>query len=115
MRQIRYFRNAVAAGVNWYFALLEAVGRWQSPEETYQGRHYQYLIEGAAFDWQLLAERLCDAVDDLLPEMKSPFFTESKPRWILQGTVSGTDRGVKYRQYLNYFYAVTGGRCPVAL
>jgi len=27
---IRYFRNAVAAGVNWYFALLEAVGRWQS-------------------------------------------------------------------------------------
>jgi len=34
---IRYFRNAVSSGVNWYFALLEAVGRWQSSEETYQG------------------------------------------------------------------------------
>ena len=106
---IRYFRNAVAAGVNWYFALLEAVGRWQSPEETYQGRHYQYLIEGTAFDWQLLAERLCDAVDDLLPENeKSDFLLKGKPPLdITKERFQELIGAVKYRQYLNYFYGVT--------
>ena len=79
---IRHFRNAISAGMHWYLALLEAVGRWQSPEETYQDRHYQYLIEGIAFDWQLLAERLCDAADDLLPEKeKADFLLNGQPRW----------------------------------
>jgi len=106
---IRYFRNAVAAGVNWYFALLEAVGRWQSPEETYHGRHYQYLIEGTAFDWQLLAERLCDAVDDLLPENeKSDFLLKGKPPLdITKERFQELIGVVKYRQYLNFFYGVT--------
>ena len=106
---IRYFRNAVSSGVNWYFALLEAVGRWQSSEETYQGRHYQYLIEGSAFDWQLLAERLCDAADDLLPEKeKSDFLLKGKPPLdITKERFQELIGAGKYRQYLNYFYGVT--------
>ena len=77
---IRLFRIAIQAGKHWYLGLLEAVGRWSSPEETFEGRLYQYLIEGAAFDWQLLAERLCEAVNGLLPEKeKSDFLLKGKP------------------------------------
>ncbi|MGP8081121.1 MAG: hypothetical protein ACLPVI_11555 [Dehalococcoidales bacterium] len=106
---IRHFRNAISAGVHWYLALLEAVGRWQSPEETYQDRHYQYLIEGTAFDWQLLAERLCEAADDLLPEKeKSDFLLKGQPPLdITKEHFQKLIGVVKYRQYLNYFYGVT--------
>jgi hypothetical protein len=106
---IRHFRNAISAGVHWYVALLEAVGWWQSPEETYQERHYQYLIEGVAFDWQLLAERLCEAVDDLLPEKeKSDFLLKGLPPLdITKERFQELIGAVKYRQYLNYFYGVT--------
>ena len=106
---IRHFRNAISAGVHWYIALLEAVGWWQSPEETYQERHYQYLIEGVAFDWQLLAERLCEAVDDLLPEKeKSDFLLKGKPPLdITKERFQELIGAAKYRQYLNYFYGVT--------
>jgi hypothetical protein len=90
-------------------ALLEAVGRWSSPEETYQGRHYQYLIGGAAFDWQLLAERLCEAVDSLLPENeKSDFLLNGKPPLdITKEQFQQLIGAVKYKQYLNYFYGIT--------
>jgi hypothetical protein len=106
---IRHFRNAISAGVHWYIALLEAVGWWQSPEETYQERHYQYLIEGVAFDWQLLAERLCEAADDLLPEKeKSDFLLKGKPPLdITKERFQELIGAAKYRQYLNYFYGVT--------
>ena len=106
---IRHFRNAIASGVHWYTGLLEAVGLWSSPEETFQGRHYQYLIEGTAFDWQLLAERLCEAVDDLLPEKeKSDFLLKGKPpQDITKEQFQELIGPVKYKQYLNYFYGVT--------
>ena len=106
---IRHFRNAIASDVHWYKALLEAVGRWSSPQETFQGRHYQYLIEGTAFDWQLLAERLCEAVDGLLPEKeKSDFLLKGKPPLdITKEQFQELIGSVKYRQYLNYFYGVT--------
>ena len=106
---IRHFRNAIASGVHWYLALLEAVGRWQSPEEIYQDRHYQYLIEGTAFDWQLLAERLCEAADDLFPEKeKSDFLLKGQPPLdITKEHFQKLIGVVKYRQYLNYFYGIT--------
>ncbi len=106
---IRLFREAIASGKHWYVSLLEAVGRWTLPEETYQGRHYQYLIDGAVFDWQLLAERLCEAVDDLLPEKeKSDFLLRGNPPLdITKEQFQELIGATKYRQYLNYFYGVT--------
>jgi hypothetical protein len=106
---IRLFRNSISAGKPWYLGLLEAVGRWSSSEETFEGRHYQYLIDGAAFDWQLLAQRLCEAADDLLPEKeKSDFLLKGKPPMDITKEQFQTLIGVtKYRQYLNYFYGVT--------
>ena len=106
---VRHFRNAIASGKHWYRGLLEAVGQWSSPEETFQGRHYQYLIEGAAFDWQLLAERLCEAVDGLLPaKEKSDFLLKGKPPLdITKEQFQELIGPVKYKQYLNYYYGVT--------
>ena len=44
------------------------MGAWMLPEETDGGRLYRYFIAGEAFDWLLLAERLCVEVRDLVPE-----------------------------------------------
>ncbi|MDD5287542.1 MAG: hypothetical protein PHY28_00285 [Dehalococcoidales bacterium] len=106
---IRRFRGAIASGRHWYLGLLEAVGQWSSAEETYQGRHYQYLIDGSALDWQLLAERLCEAVDSLLPEKeKSDFLLRGKPPLdITKEQFQELLGSAKYRQYLNYFYGIT--------
>ena len=65
---IRQFKLDIARGKNWYLAFLEAIGRWTKPEETIDGRSYHYLVGGEAFDWLLLAERLCETVKGLIPE-----------------------------------------------
>lgn len=62
-----HLRAAVRKGVPWYQALLQAVGLWTIPEEVYQDRDYQYLIQGEAFDWLVLAERLCAELDGYIP------------------------------------------------
>ena len=65
---IRYLKDAVVSGQHWYKALLEAINLWKSTEELHNGRHYRYLIDGEAFDWLLLAERLCEEIRGLAPE-----------------------------------------------
>ena len=65
---IRYLKQAIIGGKHWYIALLEVIGLWATAEEVHNGRHYRYLVAGEAFDWLLLAERLCEAVDGLVPD-----------------------------------------------
>ncbi len=65
---IKYLEQAITSGKHWYIALLETIRLWGTVEETHNGRTYCYLIAGEAFDWLLLAERLCEAVDGLLPD-----------------------------------------------
>ena len=71
---IRHLEQAIIGGKHWYIALLEAIGRWNTAEETHNGRTYRYLIDGEAFDWLLLAERLCETVDGLLPDDETHTF-----------------------------------------
>ncbi len=106
---IRHLGLAIASGKHWYIALLEAIGLWVSAEETHHGRTYRYLIGGEAFDWLLLAERLCETVDGLLPkDEKDAFLFHGRPPLNLSpGEVKGLIGSSKYRQYLNYFYGVT--------
>ncbi len=61
------FRADLAAGRDWFDALLDAVAAWTTPEETFAGRRFHYLIGGEAFDWLLLAERLLLSVPGLVP------------------------------------------------
>ncbi len=106
---IAYFKQSLASGKHWYLALLGAMGLWTSAEEVHDGRAYRYLIDGEAFDWLLLAERLCGTVDDLLPEdeKNNLLFRGVPPLELGAGEVNKLIGDKKYRQYLNYFYGVT--------
>ena len=106
---IRYLAQAITGGKHWYLALLETMGLWGSAEETHNGRVYRYLIAGEAFDWLLLAERLCEAVDGLLPvdEKDALLFHGRPPLNLSPEQVKELIGSIKYHQYLNYFYGIT--------
>ena len=106
---IEHLRSALNDGQEWPESLLEAMALWTTSQESYRGRTYNYFIAGEAFDWLLLAERLCAAVDGLVPQPEleelllhgrfPPSFDRTKIKDLL-----GVD---KYRGYLNYYYGVT--------
>jgi hypothetical protein len=106
---IRHLRQAITDGRHWYIALLESIGMWASAGEVHNDRTYQYLIDGEAFDWLLLAERLCETADSLLPEdEKNALLFEGRPPLSLSGReVKQLIGSSKYGQYLNYFYGIT--------
>ena len=106
---IKYLGQAVTSGKHWYIALLEAIGLWKAAEETHNGRTYRYLIAGEAFDWLLLAERLCETVDDLLPddERTALLFYGKPPLDLTVEKFKELIGSSKYHQYLNYFYGIT--------
>ena len=108
-KAIRHLKQAIISGQHWYIALLEAIGLWTTAEEIHYGRHYCYLIDDEAFDWLLLAERLCQAVDDLLPddEQTDLLFHGKPPLKLANNKFKGLIGSTKYRQYLNYFYGIT--------
>ncbi|MBA7486687.1 hypothetical protein ES707_22248 [subsurface metagenome] len=106
---IGHLEQAITGGKHWYIALLEAIGLWTKAEETHNGCTYCYLIAGEAFDWLLLAGRLCQAVDDLLPddEKTALLFQGKPPLNLTPEKFKELIGSSKYRQYLNYFYGVT--------
>ncbi len=106
---IRYFRQELENGKHWYLALLETIKKWQSTEETYQGRYYRYLIDDSALDWMLLAERICDSVGNLIPEEeKQTLLLQNRPPLdITNDRFRELVGELRYSQYLNYYYGVT--------
>ena len=106
---VNYFKQAINNGRHWYLALLETIGRWEAASETIDGYTYCYLIAGEAFDWLLLAERLCRTADGLLPDdEKTNLLFRGQPPLNLPKEQFRTLIGdVKYYQYLNYFYGIT--------
>ncbi|MDD3677864.1 MAG: hypothetical protein WCX07_01550 [Dehalococcoidales bacterium] len=106
---IRHLRDSIISGKHWYLALLEAVNMWQIPEEKVGKRKYNYFIGGDAFDWLLLAERLCRTVDEMLPEDEkdSLLFNGKPPLQIDSEEFKNLIGEQKYRQHLNYFYGIT--------
>lgn len=105
---IRHLEQAITDGKHWYIALLEAIGQWTTAEETHNGHTYRYLIAGEAFDWLLLAERLCETVDGLLPEDEkiALLFHGQPPLNLTIEEFKELIGGGKYHQYLNYFYGI---------
>lgn len=105
---IEHLKAAINSGTNWYVALLEAIGLWGSSQEIHNGRHYSYLISGEAFDWLLLAERLCLEVDGLVPEGEKTnlLFSSTPPLELTQKEFRRLIGDVKYRACLNYLYGI---------
>ena len=105
---VRHLKEAVRAGKEWPLALLEAVGMWTLAEEEFQGRRYNFLLEGEAFDWLLLAERLCCELDGVVP-------TDEKQQLLFHGRLPNDISDVEFRELigftkhraiLNYWYGV---------
>jgi len=102
-------RQAVARGEHhWFSALLDVIAAWQRPEEIVGSRRYRYLIDGEAFDWLLLAERLCLELDGLVPEeeMEALLFEGHPPVPISEEEFRRIIGPAKYRAHLNFFYGV---------
>jgi hypothetical protein len=105
---IQGLKNAIAEGRNWYVALLEAVRLWSGLEEDYAGRHYQYLVDNEAFDWLVLAERLCEELDGLIPEKERTnlLFFGIPPIELSKDEFKNLIGASKYQAHLNYFYGI---------
>ena len=107
-KAITHLKQAVASGTHWYLALLEAVKYWKSAREDYKDRNYTYLIGGEAFDWLILAERLCHEISDSVPEKErvNLLFFDQPPLEISKEKFKKLIGPSKYRAYLNYLYGV---------
>jgi hypothetical protein len=105
---IQGLKSAIAEGKHWYVAVLEAICLWNSPEEDYNGRHYQYLVDNEAFDWLVLAERLCEEFDGLIPEKErvNLLFFGISPIELSKDEFKNIIGDFKYQAHLNYFYGV---------
>jgi hypothetical protein len=103
-----HLKSAVRAGVSWHQALLQAVGLWTLPEEVHRDRAYHYLIQGEAFDWLVLAERLCAELDGYISaeERELLLFQGKLPEQVTPEDFRDMLGTSKYRGYLNYCYGV---------
>jgi len=103
-----HLRTALAAGAPWQKAMLEAMGRWTMAEEVLDGRRYRYLLQGEAFDWLLLAERLCADVDGAIPaeEKESFLFSGQIPNTVDEDQFRDYLGPSKFRAYMNFRYGV---------
>ncbi len=105
---IAHLRESIEGGKHWYPSLLEAIGMWAAPEEVYKGKPLCYLIAGEAFDWLLLARRLCDSVNGLIPqrEMEQLLGDGKPPIEISDEEFKRLVGGQKHGALLNYWYGV---------
>ena len=103
-----YFREQLAAGAPWHRALLEAMGQWTLPEETWRGRRYKYIVGREAFDWLLLAERLCAVAPDAIPweEAELLLFHGILPEPMESDELRSLLGASKHQGYLNYHYGI---------
>jgi hypothetical protein len=100
-------RASIEDGEHWFLALLTAVRNWPLPLEEVDGRDFRYLVGGEAFDWLLLAERLCDEIPDLVSEedVEALLFDGRLPA-VVEGTGLEALLGAKYKAHLNFVYGV---------
>ena len=105
---LQHLRESIDQGTHWYVALLEAVGLWSAPREVVQGREYKYLIGNEAFDWLLLAQRLCEELEGCAPDdqVENLLFHGMPPIDLSPQEFKNLIGGPKYKAYLNYFYGV---------
>jgi 8-oxo-dGTP pyrophosphatase MutT (NUDIX family) len=106
---VEHLKQALSEGHHWFLALLEAIALWRPADEQVGERHYRYLIEGEAFDWLLLAERLLECIDGCVPpgEREALIFFGEAPLQVDEGCFRELIGEAKHRAHLNYLYGVT--------
>ncbi|MEE8158332.1 MAG: hypothetical protein V3T78_03070 [Dehalococcoidia bacterium] len=103
-----HLKEGVRAGRPWCEVLLEAMCMWTIPEEQHNGRMFRYIIQGEAFDWLLLAERMCAVIDGEVPteEVENLLFNGQLPTQISPKDMKESLGYNKYRGILNFWYGV---------
>ena len=102
-------RDSVQGGAqHWFVTVLQAVRDWPLAEEEVDGRLFRYLIGGEAFDWLLLAERLCETVADLTPddEREALLLHARFPTEVTEEEFRRLLGPAKHRAHLNFLYGV---------
>jgi hypothetical protein len=107
-RIIGEMRASVEAGDPWFEALVRAIRNWPLASEDTGDRKYRYLVGSEAFDWLLLAERLCEEITDLIPddEEEALLFHERLPLDNPTEEDFQVLLGAKYKPHLNFVYGV---------
>ena len=107
-RAIAHLKNALYDGREWIPALLESISLWTLTDEVYKHHNHRYLLDGEAFDWLLLAERLLTEVDGLVPEdeKRDLLFSGDLPRSISTLEFKNILGTQKYSAHLNYWYGI---------
>tara|TARA_Y100001936_G_scaffold247204_1_gene292584 strand:+ start:673 stop:1353 length:681 start_codon:yes stop_codon:yes gene_type:complete len=106
-------KNNIQAGNDWVYCLMDSIGEWSATEEIYRGKTFTYFIAGEAFDWQLLAQRLCASVNGLIPkdEKEDLLILGVLPKRFESNSIANLIKSraghAKYRGFLNYYYGVT--------
>lgn len=105
---IAHFLDALGHGVDWPTALLQTMSIWRTATETIGDRHNNYFIGGEAFDWLLMAERLCDTAGDLISndEREALLFTGRFPESFDAGKFKELLGAQKHSGYLNFYYGI---------
>jgi len=107
-KALKALRKVLSDGTDWPEAILKTIASWTCPTEIVNGRRYEYFIAGEAFDWLLLAERLCSEVREFIPpEEEEAFLFEGRfPDRFNIGSFKDAIGVQKHRGYLNYYYGV---------
>ena len=104
------FLHDVRGGTPWFDGLLHAIAAWDVHAETVDERDYRYLYGGEAFDWLVLAERLCNAglAAGVLPqlEVEALLLEEQLPQRMDEETFKERLGAAKYRAHLNFVYGI---------
>lgn len=105
---IQTLRYSIKSGTYWPQALIQAMGSWSLPNETYKGREYVYLIHGECFNMLLLAERLMAELQDLISftDIENLLFNSEFPEDFDLSTLKSELGVTKYRGHVNFFYGV---------
>jgi len=105
---VEAFRRALEHGGAWYPALLEVISRWTAPDEEIEGARYAYLIAGEAFDWLLLAQRLLESAEDLVPEAEAEQLLVHgiAPDGSGEAEFEAAIGPAKHRAHLNFQYGI---------
>ena len=105
---IAHLLGALERGVDWPTAMLETMSLWRTATESIDDKRNNYFIGGEAFDWLLMAERLCDAAGDLIPddEREALLFTGRFPESFDSEQFKELLGVHKHSGYLNYYYGI---------
>ncbi|NQW17214.1 MAG: hypothetical protein HQ478_06975 [Chloroflexi bacterium] len=95
--------------VDWKKAMFSVIAEWPLPDEDVDGEHYTYLLDGEAFDWRSLADRLIKACEDAVDpeEMEALLLGSDPPDGMTDEEFVRILGFEKHRAHLNYLYGVT--------